>query len=183
MFIYGLFDPTTDELRYVGKTKNPATRIVQHMREKTRYVSYKNNWLKSIGVTPVIKVIAESSIEDVDQDEQFYIEYFKSLGARLTNQTDGGTGGNTLLYMDAKKLQTRAAKIGASSRTRKSYLNATAAIQRPVMCVDTGDVFVDLKTASRWAAPKGQAGHLGVAIRRGRKFHGKTFKFIDKAAA
>jgi hypothetical protein len=183
VFIYGLFDPETDQLRYVGKTKDVAARLDQHMREKTRYTSYKNNWLKSIKTVPVIKVLAESTANEVDSDEQFYIEYFRALGAKLTNQTNGGTGGNTLLYLDTDTLRKRADKIGAASKARKSYLNATRAMQRPVVCVDTGDTFPDLKTASLWVTPKGQAGHLGVAIRKGRRFHGKTFQFIDKAVA
>jgi hypothetical protein len=47
--IYGLIDPNTKELRYIGKTKNLKDRIYNHYKkEKLKPNTYKNNWLKSL---------------------------------------------------------------------------------------------------------------------------------------
>ena len=42
-FIYTLSDPITNEIRYVGKTKNPSDRLKGHIKE-----SYKKNTYKTI---------------------------------------------------------------------------------------------------------------------------------------
>jgi predicted GIY-YIG superfamily endonuclease len=33
-YIYGLADPTTKEIRYVGKADDPQARLSQHLQEK-----------------------------------------------------------------------------------------------------------------------------------------------------
>jgi hypothetical protein len=45
----------------------------------------------SIGLKPEIRFVAKVDGEG-DEAEMFYIAYFKMLGARLTNSTDGGEG-------------------------------------------------------------------------------------------
>lgn len=96
--VYGLADPITGELRYIGKsTTGVARRLGSHMcasslRGKTR----KNNWLKSLirrGLKPEAFVIeAFDSKSPLNESERHQIAAFKMMGARLTNGTIGGDG-------------------------------------------------------------------------------------------
>ena len=93
VFIYGLFDPLTNELRYVGKSINPIIRLRKHISERNLHDSYKDRWLRKlygINLKPELIIIDEVCLSNWQFWESFYIEYFKSIGCRLTNGTLGG---------------------------------------------------------------------------------------------
>ncbi len=46
-FIYSLFDPSTNEIRYVGKSDNLNIRLIEHIRKCKYSITHKNNWIKS----------------------------------------------------------------------------------------------------------------------------------------
>jgi len=95
--IYGLIDPNTKELRYIGKTDNLEKRLINHHKKsQLKKKSHKNSWLKFL-----IKknqraeaVILESyqTYEELDVAEINAIAFYKSAGYHLTNGTDGGDG-------------------------------------------------------------------------------------------
>lgn len=99
LIIYGLFDPDNYELRYIGKTTNKLNdRLSSHIWEASKS-GRKNKrvaWIKSIlnkEKRPIIEEIYNaSSIEELNNQESFYISYFKFIGADLTNQQPGGEG-------------------------------------------------------------------------------------------
>jgi hypothetical protein len=98
-FIYGLIDPKTKELRYVGKTVDGVEkRIAVHVsRAKTQpHKIHSMAWLESLrlaGLRPDGFVIEEIAAgEDWVNAEQFWIAYFRSIGANLCNHTIGGEG-------------------------------------------------------------------------------------------
>src|SRR5271165_1208039 len=98
--IYGLADPTTDEIRYVGKSCKGLERPAEHTNPgNLKRKSKKNSWiinLKRKGLKPKIIVLEECSSGDVlNEREIFWIKQYRDNGAKLTNGTDGGTGGNT----------------------------------------------------------------------------------------
>lgn len=95
--IYGLFDPETNELRYIGKTHGSLNkRFKDHLKEALVKSTYKCRWINSLlkqNKVPLIQELEkakcpESSIEL----EEFYIDYFRSLGCKLTNAQNGGVG-------------------------------------------------------------------------------------------
>lgn len=91
--IYGLLDPYTNELRYVGQTISCLKqRLRAHISEKKNY--RKTSWiksLKSISKRPIIFLIDEcSTLEECNTLEIFWIGYFKSIGCKLTNMYEGG---------------------------------------------------------------------------------------------
>lgn len=103
--IYGLVDPRTNELRYVGKTATSLKRRLQrHLNQvargdRGRHVLF---WLASViarGQSPIIFEI-ESDLESANwmEAEQFWIAYFRSIGARLCNLTAGGDGSPGLVW-------------------------------------------------------------------------------------
>ena len=93
VYIYGLLDPRTDELRYVGKSINPRTRIRKHLSERYNHNSYKDRWIRKLmddGVKPKLLIIDVVPKNNWQFWEMYYISYFKELGVKLTNGTEGG---------------------------------------------------------------------------------------------
>lgn len=92
--IYGLVDPRTSALRYIGKTVVPKDRVRQHIKESRRGVTRRERWVASltkIGLRPEIVVIEEVGKEWADA-EKFWIAYYRTIGADLVNATPGGEG-------------------------------------------------------------------------------------------
>jgi hypothetical protein len=95
--IYGLVDPRTKLLRYVGRTVNLQRRYTQHLLPSAlKKHTHKTHWLRDLlttGARPELCVIESCCTpEELRRAEIFYIEYFTLSGAALTNATDGGDG-------------------------------------------------------------------------------------------
>ena len=97
--IYGLIDPITKELRYIGKTNNIAIRVSNHisMARRNNYKSHKNNWIRKLltnnQMPEIIILESYDNYEDLNQAEIDLISYYKYIGCDLTNGTEGGDGG------------------------------------------------------------------------------------------
>ena len=97
--IYGLIDPRTSELRYVGKTTQGMTkRLKEHRYDAVIRNSsmYSSKWLRTIyenGLKPMIEIF-EIVLANGDwvEAEKRWIAHWRMSGARLTNLTDGGEG-------------------------------------------------------------------------------------------
>lgn len=102
--IYTLSDPIKRDVRYVGKTiESLNDRLKRHLRD--HYKTRKSMWIRSLrnkGLTPVIELIEEVEDCDWENEEKFYISYFRFLGFNLTNHSEGGRGGK-LYYEYVKK--------------------------------------------------------------------------------
>lgn len=91
--IYGLLDPN-GILRYVGKTvKSMHLRFRQHISEARRGICNRRcNWIRSL--LNKNQMPGQIFIEQVsgtgEEEEIFYVASFRSVGALLTNGTDGG---------------------------------------------------------------------------------------------
>lgn len=86
--VYGLFDPITKELRYIGYTSNQEKRFIHHCcvlngtKEKRIWISR----LKKQGLKPIMKIIEEyQTAEELPAAEEFWYGYFKLAGAELYN--------------------------------------------------------------------------------------------------
>lgn len=93
VFIYGLVDPRSDLIRYVGKSGNIKRRLKAHKNEKGE--RRKNRWvrlLKSIGLEPEIKVLEQADENTWQERERWWIKDFREKGYDLLNHTDGGEG-------------------------------------------------------------------------------------------
>lgn len=92
-FIYALLDPQDNEPRYIGKMrKGIDNRLRQHA--STRRAVRSSHWIHNVmcaGYMPeAVELEAGLSETEWPEAEQFWIAYFKSLGADLTNHTKGG---------------------------------------------------------------------------------------------
>src|SRR5579859_1651924 len=93
-YVYALIDPRTSELRYVGITcQRPNVRYGHHLSmARNGDHSYRSRWIREVladGEKPVIVLLEETADRS---RECYWIEQYRSEGARLTNLTDGGEG-------------------------------------------------------------------------------------------
>jgi Spy/CpxP family protein refolding chaperone len=93
--VYGLIDPLTKLIRYVGKSSSGMARVKQHRSVLARDQTYKANWIRSLRAAGLQheECVLESTTSDLVLDaEVWWIAYGKALGWPLTNLTAGGEG-------------------------------------------------------------------------------------------
>lgn len=100
--IYGLVDPRTAEIRYVGLSRHGLRRAKQHLKPTSlrkdflQHNRHKAAWIYEVlnaGLRPYIMVIARCETpEDLPAAERFWIEKLRQAGEPLTNKTVGGDG-------------------------------------------------------------------------------------------
>lgn len=98
--IYGLINPITQHLRYIGYTCNAKHRFNLHVApSKLKKNNKKNAWIKSLmvqGLKPEMIVLEiYENAEELPQAEIEQIAYYHWIGCDLTNGTVGGDGGAT----------------------------------------------------------------------------------------
>lgn len=91
-YIYILCNPTTHKIRYVDKTVDIKNRYRIHCKAETK--TQTSCWIKSLlPLKPIMQIVEEVPIgNNWIEREQFWIMFYRFLGAKLTNSTDGGEG-------------------------------------------------------------------------------------------
>jgi hypothetical protein len=89
--IYKLIDPITNEIRYIGKTKNVLLkRYNEHIsRAKQEHDSHVYCWIKKLlkdNLKPIIKLVEECNEDDWEEREKYWISFYPNL----TNISKGG---------------------------------------------------------------------------------------------
>jgi hypothetical protein len=90
--IYGLFDPDTDELRYIGKANNAGKRLKTHLQDCKTRARPVNHWVRSLiktGKLPVMRVLETVPADEWEQAERKLIAKYRG-SANLLNLADGG---------------------------------------------------------------------------------------------
>lgn len=130
--VYGLYDPLTDELRYVGQTTLPLDRrLSTHLSPKNlsrrRHSSCWLRHLVSRGLKPQIRPLGSAASRgELDALETKVILEAREKGYRLTNHTDGGRGmaGYTLGVETRKKMSESRQGHSVSDQTRAKISKA-----------------------------------------------------------
>ena len=82
---------------YIGKTNKLKRRLNEHLSNKSLSKrTKKDNWIISLlkdGLIPKMEVLDDSTEDNIQELEIFYISMFRSWGFQLLNMTDGGDGG------------------------------------------------------------------------------------------
>jgi hypothetical protein len=76
-YIYGLKDPITGEIKYVGKTGDPAKRLKEHLRDGGNIQKFF--WIKELekqNLQPSMEIIDVCDLNDVDAKEEKYVEEY-----------------------------------------------------------------------------------------------------------
>lgn len=145
LIIYGLVDPVTGLLRYVGKSSSGLRRPRQHAQpgQFKRDSGHKANWIRKLhreGLSYLIVEIQHVADRDVlSQAEIFWIAYFKGLGCDLLNATAGGDGGFTGYSAERNR------KLSLALKGRKRTDAERAAISR-------GKQFISAETRAKLSA-------------------------------
>lgn len=94
--IYGLIDPRTLLVRYVGKSSKGLHRPLDHGRPHgLARAGHRSDWIRELraaGFDYAIVVLCSTSGEHAYCDEQWWIAFGRACGWPLTNHTDGGPG-------------------------------------------------------------------------------------------
>lgn len=96
--VYGLIDPRSGELRYIGKSENGLVRAKSHRYNmgKDRNIP-KAEWILSLakeGLNYDIWVMHEQEKPaGLNEAEREAIELYRALGCNLLNRSEGGDGG------------------------------------------------------------------------------------------
>lgn len=126
--IYGGFDADTREMRYVGKSKREfGYRPECHRIAARKGHCHRDCWIrKRLAEGRAIEwVVIEWRTDDdprtLDELECGWIAFFRSMGCRLTNMTDGGDGGRPTPEVRAKISATKTGrKLSAVHRAKIS---------------------------------------------------------------
>jgi len=95
VYFYYLKHPITDEIRYIGQTKQPRERLYSHIynARKGHENNWRAHWIRSLlneGLKPKMEIIEEIEVskndyEAVGKRERELIEQHFTKGVRLTN--------------------------------------------------------------------------------------------------
>ena len=91
-YIYVLVDPNTDDIRYVGASKNPNNRISSHLNNSDPGAK-KNFWIDSLkrnNQKPLIRILEKCKREEAKEREWYWISYFQKMGFDITNSVYPG---------------------------------------------------------------------------------------------
>lgn len=143
--IYALCDPTSGEIRYIGKTVRPELRIRQHVQDAMRGGhDHRSHWIRSLPAWPVLRLLSVVPDEIALDHERLVIAAYKKIGVRLTNGTEGGEG-----TLGCKKSAETRAKISAAKRANQRH--CTPEEKARISAVHKGKV-VPPETRARMAA-------------------------------
>lgn len=93
VYIYGLKDPETKEIRYVGKANNPKVRYHQHVKGGDLSNSHKRGWIDSLakkGLVPELVILEVTDEKRWETREKHWIKYGLNNDWPLTNISAGG---------------------------------------------------------------------------------------------
>ena len=117
--------PRTNEVKYVGETINPQTRMRGH-RYHPNNIEMKGwiNELKGLGRQPIMKILSTVSRGECRNEEQLLIRHYQDKGCLLFNKSinDGRSG----------------------KKVHKSWAN------RQILWKETGHIFNSAEEAGRY---------------------------------
>lgn len=131
-WIYALIDPRDEEIRYVGWTNNLKKRYGCHLRDKKP--CYRTYWimkLRRMGLKPRMEIIQRVSLQSWAEAEIYWISYFRKIGCKLVNGTDGGQGHLGWCPSEETRAKMSVAQKGKHHNSPKHLLKLLKAAKRP----------------------------------------------------
>lgn len=93
VYIYGLKDPETKEIRYVGKSNNPKLRYRCHIKCSDTSNNHKHGWIMELyrkNLKPELLILEETDEEHWEEREKYWIKFGLDNDWPLTNISSGG---------------------------------------------------------------------------------------------
>jgi hypothetical protein len=200
--IYGLVDPRTGAIRYIGKTVRGITRVRAHGQRMHEEHTHKSAWLKQLraaGLRYKVLVLEELPAEELCAAEVRWIALARKIGWALTNLTDGGDGAHgcrqstetrkkrAMVLRGQKRTPEQRARYSAAFKGVKksdAHRAAITAASRARAATETfrlevsrrnSRAVIDLDTGARYASVKLAAQLAGVGQRTiSRSLHGAS---------
>jgi group I intron endonuclease len=114
-YIYILYDPRTNNVRYVGETyRSPNVRLREHCRQQ-KEKHYRARWLnllRSLHLKPIMEVIEECTDETWAEREIYWISWYRQNGYDLVNEDKGGRGRKDYIPSEETKQKQSESKKG-----------------------------------------------------------------------
>lgn len=134
VYIYTLSDE--NEVRYVGKSKNPQLRLKKHLRECKQKRTAKEKWIYSLltnGKKPILEILDEVHVSNWEQTEVYWIAQFKAWGFKILNSTSGGEGSDGFKgkkhSSNTKLLMRKSALLNLNPKLTKQQVEEIKSIQ------------------------------------------------------
>lgn len=130
-FIYVLRDPITRDVRYVGYSRYPDFRYIQHLGDDSE--SHKSRWIRRLlaqGLKPHLQILEEVGTDWSDR-ERYWIATFKFLEEPLTNLNDGGSGGRHCDEVRARMSQSQRGRVHSEETRQKMSRAMTGLKHKP----------------------------------------------------
>lgn len=92
--VYGLIDPRTGAVHYIGASKNLYKRVYSHWSNGTRAKAV-DDWfsdLRKNGLKFEVRILETTTVDRLEIAERLWIAHAASLRWPLTNATRGGKG-------------------------------------------------------------------------------------------
>jgi predicted GIY-YIG superfamily endonuclease len=89
-YVYGLIDPRTHKVFYIGRTKSPNDRLREHIKNAARKDTRKNRHIVEIlskGFEPKMTLLESGNKQDIIQKENEYIKKY-SVSHKLYLKND-----------------------------------------------------------------------------------------------
>lgn len=197
--VYFLWDPITEEIRYIGiTTKTLQHRLRGHLWDASHpqvdgYTSHRSRWIRKryaeSSVYPEIALLEEYdtiTIKELGDRERLWIAYGHSQGWPLTNLTVGGEGVNGYSFSEEQKAHLRQLNLGnqhgrnlrhtiedkaAMSRVKRG--NQFRAVTCPGFVSPDGAVFSPVTNISAFSRAHGLDANDMLAVASGKKRHYK----------
>jgi hypothetical protein len=205
MLFYTYMHRRADDLKpfYIGKGKGGRARSKANRNP---------HWLRTASKHGlVVEVIANWPTErEAFEHERFLIKCFRDIGYKLVNMSDGGEGqsgwvpsketrqkisaSTTGRRLSPEASAAQAAKLRGRKQTpeqieaaRLGRIRAGSKADKPVLCVESGQVFRSIGEAVRWLQESGFAKADKAAVSRVcrgapkcKTAYGHTWKFINR---
>lgn len=185
IFVYGLIDPNTKELKYVGITIEGFRRFQNHFCKKSRFNPVKK-WIQGLRENGQIFDIVyleyfNTDGEHLDEAEEFWISYFKSIGCELLNVTHGRRSFNFFQHADTHRYMSKIMKESHNTPEMKRRISeATCAAMTPEVIAKMSKSAQKPKSVSHAANIKaGQTKKFGLIVQ---DETGRIFNSLQEAA-
>lgn len=108
--IYGLADPVTDEVRYIGKAKNALVRYKGHLSKAATGKTPVYCWIRGLSAPPKLVVLASCLTQDWQSVERQMIAQYRQTNS-LLNLADGGNQPKVSIETNRKNGKALAARL------------------------------------------------------------------------
>lgn len=161
-YIYGLIDPRTSQLRYIGKSNNPRVRYTKHVNDKS--ISHKCSWIEQLRLIGLLPWLIILDVVPMEQWQHFEADWITCFRSQLTNIADGGISPN---HTEETRLKQSLAKKGkpahnkgktTSIETRKKQ-SIAAKLRFERMSEDERKAYIDHQNKNRTPESYSHKGH------------------------